>query len=400
MSPDPAASRVPLSIAIVTGSASRRAGGLFNSVRMSARALSTAGHRVTVLAVSDANFEEDRLAWAPLELVAARPVGPAALAFAPAMAKGLSDRFDVVHQHGIWQAFSTHVAAWRRRTDGPVMISPRGMLDPWARTNSAWKKRLTGALWERSNLSAATCLHALNASEAAAMRGFGLRNPIVVIPNGTDIPAAGYVPPPAWWPDGRVLLFVGRLHPKKGIAELIEAWARLSREVPDLAEEWRVVIAGWDDGSHQAGIEAKIRRHGLAERVVMPGPLYGADKDAALRHAEAFILPSHSEGLPMSVLEAWSYGLPVLMTEACNLPEGFAESAAFRIGTAPERLASELAQTLRRAPEALATVGRAGSRLVAERFSWDDIARRHAEVYTWMAAGAARDTAPCAVSFT
>ena len=231
------------------------------------------------------------------------------------------------------------------------------------------------------------------------MRAFGLTNPIAVIPNGTNIPLNENPPPPLWWPHGRVLLFIGRIHPKKGVAELVEAWALLSRERPSIAKEWRVVIAGWDDGNHQAQIEAAIIRHGLEGKVIMPGPLFGPDKDAALRHAEAFILPSYSEGLPMSVLEAWSFRLPVLMTEACNLPEGFEEAAAIQIGTAPDCLAGQLAQALANDQECLAAIGANGYRLIAERFGWDGIARRHAEVYAWMAAGAPRDTAPTAVTF-
>lgn len=389
----------PLSIAFVTGSGSRRAGGLFHSVRKSALALSAAGHRVTVLTINDALFDEDLDAWSPLKPIAAQPLGPTAVGFAPSMVKNLASDFDVLHQHGIWQAFSTHVAARRQSTGTPVMISPRGMLDPWALAQSGWKKRLAGVLWERANLSAATCLHALNRSEADSIRAFGLGNPIAVIPNGIEIPITKPVAPPPWWPGSRVLLFIGRIHPKKGIAELVEAWARLSRAAPHIANSWYVVIAGWDDGGNQAAIESAIARNGLTGRIIMPGPLHGADKDAALRHAHAFILPSYSEGLPMSVLEAWAFSLPVLMTEACNLPEGFQECAALRISTTPERLAKELEQALESAPERLAAMGRAGHRLVVKRFDWQPIAKQHAEVYSWMLAGVPRSDAPAAVTF-
>lgn len=405
MSPEDAArssgdiAAAPLSIALVTGSASRLAGGLFNSVRRSALALSAAGHRVTVLALDDAHAAEDAAAWAPLVPLVAPRRGPAALGYAPAIGAALREgRFDVVHQHGIWQAFSRDVAAWRRRTGGPVMISPRGMLDPWALANAAWKKRITAALYERDNLAGAACLHALAASEAASMRAFGLKGPVAVIANGTDIPQPAEVGPPDWWPaEGRVLLFVSRIHPKKGLAELVEAWARLVREAPRVADGWRLVLAGWDDGGHAPALRQAIARHGLEGRILMPGPLYGAAKDAALRHADAFVLPSHSEGLPMSILEAWAYGLPVAMTAACNLPEGFEAGAAEPVTTDPAELAAALAAFLGADPARRAAMGEAGRTLARTRFGWAEIARRHAEVYRWMVAGCPAATRPADV---
>lgn len=367
----------PLSIAIVTGSMSRLAGGLFNSVRRSALALHELGHSVSVLALQDQHSADDLAAWAPLvPLVAARK-GPAALGYAPAIGNALeAGQFDIVHQHGIWQGFSAQVSTWRRKTGGPVMISPRGMLDPWALANSAWKKRLTGSLYEKANLAKASCLHALNPSEAQSMRGFGLANPIAIIPNGADIPADRNCAAPAWWPDGKVLLFIGRIHPKKGVTELVEAFAKAA------VKGWKLVIAGWDDGGHIEGLRAAIAMHGMQDSIILPGPLYDAEKDAALRHASAFILPSYSEGLPMSVLEAWAYRLPVLMSAECNLPEGFSRNAALQINQDPAQLAKQLALLL---GPPLDGMGEKGRKLVEERYSWQQIARDHVQVYRWMA---------------
>ncbi len=389
----------PLSLAIVQGSVSHRAGGLFNSVRSCALALDRLGHRVRVFSLADADTESDIAAWRPLVPEVLPTLGPHQLRYAPALAARLAQGgFDVVHQQGIWQAFSTSVLGWGRRQGGAVMISPRGMLEPWAVRNSGLKKRIAGGLYEHSNLAGARCLHALNASEAQAMREYGLTNPVAVIANGTDLVDAPVPPPPAWWPARRkVMLFLGRIHPKKGLAELVEAWARLSANEREHARDWHLVLAGWDDGGHLGRLREAVERAGLGDRVTLPGPLHGADKHAALAHADAFVLPSHSEGLPMSVLEAWAHGLPVLMTEACNLPEGFREGAAVRIVTEPEGLAEGLAAAL--GAPGLAGMGEAGRRLVEARFGWEEIACRHAEVYAWMIAGADRAGAPACVLF-
>ena len=288
-----------------------------------------------------------------------------------------------MHQHGIWQATSLATLAWGRRTGRAVMISPRGMLDAWAAANSGPKKRLASLAYERRNLGAAACLHALAESEAQAIRAYGLKAPIAVIPNGVDLPAASHAEPSAAEPGRRkTLLFLGRIHPKKGLAELIEAWAALGREAPRVAAEWRLVIAGWDDGGHLAGLRERAKRLPQELAIEFPGPLLGDDKDAALRSADAFVLPSFSEGLPMSVLEAWAYGLPTFITEACNLPEGYTRRAAIRIGTEPRKLARELAAGLVR-PD-LGAMGRRAEALARERFSWPEVAARHCLAYRWM----------------
>jgi glycosyltransferase involved in cell wall biosynthesis len=122
--------------------------------------------------------------------------------------------------------------------------------------------------------------------------------------------------------------------------------------------------------------------------VVFPGPLFGDAKAQALRHADAFLLASHSEGLPMAVLEAWAHRLPVFMSDACNLPEGFAAGAAVRVVPEPEALAETLATHL--PDSALASLGHAGRALAARRFSWEAIARRHVALYGWLTRGGAQ----------
>jgi glycosyltransferase involved in cell wall biosynthesis len=378
-----------LSLAILTGSISRSAGGLFNSVRRGAIALDEAGCRVRVLAVADAHAAEDLAAWCPLKPQLFEARGPRSIAFAPGLFETLeTGSDDVVHLHGIWQHLSISTSRWRRRTGRPVMISPRGMLDPWALRNVGWKKQIARVLFEDANLRGATCMHALNQPEADAMRAFGLTNPIAIIPNGTDLAdAKATFDRPAWLPDDgrKTLLFLGRLHPKKGLREMAAAWAELKQRAPDVARAWRLVIAGWDDGGHVPALSREITAAGLEADILVPGSMFGDAKAALLAASDAFILPSYSEGLPMSVLEAWAYGLPVFMTAACNLPEGFAVDAAVEISVEPSEMARMLARYL--GDGALAGYGARGQVLVTERFAWPQIAAQHVEVYNWMRCG-------------
>lgn len=276
-----------------------------------------------------------------------------------------------------------------RRARCPIVIAPHGMLDPWALRNSGWKKRIAAALYERAHLEHAACLHALCASEAQAIRDFGIRNPIAVIPNGVDLPDLSGAPVSPPWADrvpqgAPVLLFLGRLHPKKGLRPLIEAWAMAHEP------EWRLAIAGWDQGGHGAEIEALARARGVRDSILLLGPLHGAQKAAAYRAAAGFVLPSFSEGLPMTILEAWSYGRPVLMTSACNLPEGFETGAALEIETNPAPLSERLRAFFRMAPDERSAIGGRGRKLVERSFAWPGIAEKMMSIYTWLTGGGPR----------
>lgn len=381
-----------LSVAIVTASLSDRAGGLAATVPASVNAVTRVGIEAHVFGLHDAGL--DRAAH-PYELASVRAVSSwrfPGLRLAPALDRALAEvHADVLHLQGLWLYPSIATLRWRVRTGGPVMISPHGMLDPWAMRNSAWKKRLALGLFERRNLSNAACLHALAQSERAAIRALGLRAPVAVIPNGVDLPAANSKPSrPAFLAGDsrRILLFLGRIHPKKGLAETLRAWAQVLRDAPNVARDWVLVIAGWDDGGHADGLRRLACELEVEASVRFPGPIFGDEKAQLFDAAGALILASHSEGLPMAVLEAWAHACPVFMTRACNLPEGFAAGAAVEIPTDHEAMAPILARHLVN-PE-LARLGAAGRTLVAERFSWDRVGRDLATVYTWLAGRAPR----------
>jgi poly(glycerol-phosphate) alpha-glucosyltransferase len=250
--------------------------------------------------------------------------------------------------------------------------------------HSSGKKKLAAWLYENAHLHGAQCLHALCDAEEAQMREVGFRNPICVIPNGVALPEHDDGGPAPWAgiipTDADVMLFLGRLHPKKNLPALIEAWSRVSR-----AGNWHLAIAGWDQLGHQAVLTALTERLGIAQRVHFLGPLFGAEKTRALRRAHAFVLPSLSEGLPMSVLEAWSHGLPVLKTAACNLPEGFRAGAAARLSLDPEGMAHDLERFLRKDRSELRRMGCNGRDLAAEHFSWSAVAQQILDVYAWLA---------------
>ena len=373
-------------VEMVTGSVSRLSGGLYYSVRRLAQSLAAReGMRIGVTGLHDQYTAEDLAAWDPLRVKVLAARGPARLGYSPEWGRILAEADpQICHTQYVWAYPSVAVRNWGCRHGLPWIVSARGMLDSWAMRHSRWKKRLVWWLFEKKHLHGAACLHALADSEAESMRALGLRNPIAVIPNGVD----GGTQPFQESPSGgeRRLLFLGRLHPKKNLVNLIRAWGRVRDEVRD-AGQWKLLIAGWDDGGHEAELKRMVEASGMSASVCFAGPLHGKEKERMLAAVQGFVLPSLSEGLPVAVLEAWAAGLPVLKTRACNLPEGFAAGAALETGTAEESLAASLGRFVSLSAEDRRVMGERGRELVAGKFSWHAIAGRFAELYVSLVEG-------------
>lgn len=374
-------------IAQLTGSLSRRGAGVFEIVRGLAKACRSLGATVEVFGVRDHDTERDAGAWSPVWPRAFGVVGSGRMGYSWGLEGALRRFFStdaIVHMHGIWGAPSLALYRWRRR-GGRCVISPHGMLDPWALNLSKRQKQVALWLYERENLTKSCCLHATSEAELASIRRFGLRGPAVLLPNGVELPGNHDEPgprdpaPPEWRGD-RLLLFLGRLHPKKGLLPLIEAWGRVSARFPT----WRLAIAGPGEGRHEQEVADLIARRGVTRTAWLVGPQYGQSKDAWLRRADAFVLPSYSEGCPMAVLEAMAYGKPVIVSPYCNFPSADMDGTGFICEPTPDALVGGLASMLGLPATERAQMGRRGRQLVEERYSWAAVAQRLLAVYRWV----------------
>jgi poly(glycerol-phosphate) alpha-glucosyltransferase len=379
--------------ASVLTSISRRSGGLFESVRRLHQSLAEIpGWKVRVIGLRDEFTALDVPSWKPLPVETYDIVGWRAFGYSPELRRRLDFlEEDILHTHGIWEYPSVAVTRWHRRFRRPYVVSPHGMLDPWALKNSAWKKRIAWPAYEREHLVRAHCIRALCLSEAESIRALGLKNPICIIPNGIDLP-----PPP----DGsepassgrireiarghKILLYLGRLHPKKGLLSLLEAWKSVTVDQPALRDTWKLCIAGWDQGGYEDKLKTFCAEQDLLDSVAFLGPQFEADKLTCYRLCDAFILPSLSEGLPMVILEAWANAKPVLMTAECNLPEGFTTGAAIQIGTGADAIANGLRHLVALSDADRAAIGQKGLNLVQDRFAWPQLSRSLADVYDWI----------------
>jgi glycosyltransferase involved in cell wall biosynthesis len=375
-------------IGCVLDSVSSLAAGVSESARALSRELATS-NVVEAFGIEDEQTNGLEESWSPVSVHLLPRLGPPAFGysshFLPAM---LAANLDVVLGHGLWKYSSLASHRWHRITGRPYIIHPHGMLDPWAVRNAQWKKRLAYIAYERAHLANAACLRALNEEEAGAIRDFGLRNPICVIPNGVDLPELSTNHAAPWNADEsrKVLLYLGRLHPKKNLPALLEAWKTTGATSSD-KQEWRLVIAGWDQNNHEAELKQQARALGIEGSVHFAGPLFGAEKTAAYQHADAFILPSLSEGLPMVVLEAWAQAKPVVMTPECNLPEGFAAGAALSTGKTADAIAETLRDLFEMDDAERKAMGERGRALVSKKFLWPKIAEEMKSVCDWAVGG-------------
>lgn len=377
-----------MKVGMMTASVSRAGGGIHEVVRRSALELHRRGSSISVFGLSDEHVGKDYEAWRPVAVTVFRHKGYKSFGYAPDLLPALqSSAPDILHNHGLWMYPSVASVRWAKLTNRPYIVSTHGMLDPWAITHSYWKKRIADMLYERRHLTNAACLHALCVPEAEAIRRYGLSNPVCVIPCGIDLPLLSLAPPPR---QGKVLLFLGRLHPKKGLVNLLAAWRELQHDAPSIAAEWTLWIAGWDQGHHETELRRWSAENGLEHSVRFVGPKFGADKETVLRSAHAFVLPSFSEGLPVSILEAWAYGLPVAMTTHCNLPQGFEAGAAVSIDTSATGIARGLLDLMIMSAGDRSAMGMRGRRLVEQRYSWAAYAEQISSVYSWMSGSGQR----------
>ena len=291
----------------------------------------------------------------------------------------------LVHDHGIWLASNRAAARAAARSSVARIVSPRGMLSEWSLAHRGRRKTMAWRAYQKRDLETADALHATSDLEAEEIRAAGIGVPVAVLPNGVDLPPIAGRDPGA---PGRTrrFLFLSRIHPKKGLETLVEAWgaARLAG--------WELVIAGPDERGHRAEIERRARDVGAGAAIRFRGAVPDAEKWDLYGTADVFVLPTSSENFGAVVAEALASAVPVITTRAApwsSLAErgcGWWTEAGVEPLTAAIREAAGLPDDRRR------EMGARGRRLVAERFAWPAIARRMLEVYRWLAgAGPAPD---------
>jgi poly(glycerol-phosphate) alpha-glucosyltransferase len=297
--------------------------------------------------------------------------------------------FDVVHHHSVWMLPNHYASEAAHRRGKPVVFTAHGVLEPWALARSWWKKRPVAWWWQNRDLRRAACIQVNTRQELLGVRAYGLKNPVAIIPNGVDREALDQMPPRETLTQRfpqllgkRIVLFLSRVHPKKGLSHLVQAWNTVSPRSPD----WHLVIAGRDEGAASQTREA-IEAMGLGHSVTLTGVLEGRDKLAALSAADVFVLPSFSEGFSMAILEAMAARLPVLLTPGCNFPEAAACGAAVEVQPTARDTAEGLQRLMEMSDSDRREMGCRGRKLIESSYTWDMVARDLMQLYGWMQDG-------------
>jgi len=299
----------------------------------------------------------------------------------------------LIHVHGLWRR-PTRLASRFTSMGIPYIVTPHGMVDPWAMKRSAWKKQIAWNLWDKSALSNSSCIQALCKAEFEAIRALLPNASVSVVPNGVDIPSlppTDNIPSPPWSrllpANAKVLLFLGRYHHKKGIQQLITAW----KSVSELANSsgWHIVFIGYGDNGELQRQVHLLRSSSNINNIHVLGPSFGSDRTSAFIGADAFILPSFSEGLPMAALEAMSHATPCLLSNACNLQDALSSSSGLLADPNHESLINALRQLFAIPSPALQALGLKGREYVKARFDWDRVCYETNDIYERAIAGKA-----------
>lgn len=372
------------SIHVIAGLGPKNGGPAYSVPRL-ATALSALGCGTAIYTVAEASGETTApaaqvypQAWVNMPLLSR-------LRFSPALSNALArrvDEVDIIHNHGLWLMPNVYAGQIALKARKPFIVSPRGMLATEAMKFSSRKKQLFWTMFQERIIARAIAWHATSAEEAQDIRAFGLTAPIAIIPNGIDL--ASIVADHDVARPHRTVLFLSRIHPKKGLSDLLLAWLHVSVHRPC----WQLVIAGPDENGYRTELEAHVARSGIRS-VKFLDAAYGTDKAQLFAAADLFVLPTRNENFGLVVAEALAAGVPAIVTKGAPWSGLETEKSGWWIDQGVEPLTAALLQATALAPAVRQKMGARGRAWMTRAFGWDHIAEKMVSIYEWAACGAA-----------
>jgi glycosyltransferase involved in cell wall biosynthesis len=304
-------------------------------------------------------------------------------AFAIWLFNHVSD-YNIVHSNAVFSLCNVP-AHWACQFHNvPYVMTPHGMLEPWALSYKAWKKKIYYKLLERAALNKASAIQALASPEAKHIHELQITSPIVLVPNGIHrqdfetLPSSDLFYQNFCNTKGKnLILFLGRIDPKKGLDLLAVAFSQIRVQFPDT----HLVIAGPDNIGFLSTAKAYFTEVDCAHAVTFTGILSGDLKQSALAAATIYIAPSYSEGFSMSVLEGMASGIPCIITTGCNFPEAKLANIAHVVDINSNAIAKALADCLEN-PTAAKVIGERARQLVFDHYTWDKVSENLVDIYT------------------
>ena len=337
----------------------RKSGGPTRSVKGLCRALDRAGVEVTLMVLGGTDEFENS--------------GGVKVVYGVRTEREFIQGFQLVHLHGLWNPKLHQVAVACRRAGVPYVVSPRGMLDPWALGVKKWKKRIARWLYQDRDLCGAAAFHATAELEAEHIREQGFRQPMIIAPNAVELPEKM----PEWHRNGKVktAIFLSRLHPGKGLLTLAEAWAKVR------PQGWRMKVVGPDNYGHKREVVEALNNLGIAEEWEFCEPLDDVQKWDAYRSAELLIHPSVSENFGITIAEGLAAGLPVICTKGTPWQDIADHKCGWWVDIGVEPLAQALQAAITLSDEQRQLMGERGQMLVAENYTWGAVAEKMIKGY-------------------
>ena len=306
-------------------------------------------------------------------------------------------RPDIVHLHGIWSWALHRCAVICRRWNIPYVIAPRGMLELWSLKQKWLKKRLARWLYQDRDLKGATALHATAESEAEQFKKLGFKNPVIVSPNGVNVPNGFQFPVPrSPFPFvARRALFVSRMHPKKGVLELVEAWGALNNSTCSTCSTWLnnwkvelvYTVSGEFEKDYESKVKARVDELGLQDQFIFTGALNDEEKWKAYARADLFVLPTYSENFGIVVAEALWAGVPVITTKGTPWQELEDRNCGWWIDAGVNPLVAALKEAISLSDSERYEMGVRGNSLIDETYTWAAVIKTMIAGYKEIVAG-------------
>jgi glycosyltransferase involved in cell wall biosynthesis len=355
-----------LNVLLSSASFSPSYGGPAYSVRQLAIHLSALGHRVAMWAPDGSAVDEPASGDGEPDFGPFRFGGPLSAVF-PQF--GVPDIF---HDSGLWWRHNRMIASTARKLERPLIVSVRGMLEPAALSHRSWRKYIAWHLYQRQILDTAMALHVTGDLEKENVRKFRLRAEIVCVPNGLSCPkevaCRAFTQP-------RRVIFLGRLHPIKGLSMLLDAWARIR------PANWVLEIAGPDENGYRRKLENRVDALRLNGSIYFTGPVAGAEKKKLFERASLFVLPSLSENFGLAAGESLAEGVPVIATQSTPWSSLEAEGCGWFVPTSIDGLEHGLRSALATPDEKLVRMGERGHKYIARTFSWAHVTAEMTTLY-------------------
>lgn len=285
----------------------------------------------------------------------------------------------IIHTNGIWlpvNSISTQVA---QRTNTPLIISPHGMLEPWSMGYKSWRKQIAWNAYQRRDLTSAALIHATAEAERKNIRRLGFSQPITIVPNGVTIPTVQATHGQNAKPDRlRTILFLSRIHPKKGLLNLVNAIAHTQ------LSGWQINIVGPSELGHKEEVKQAAQKVGVSALFNFVGSVNDQEKWAYYQQSDLFVLPTYSENFGIVIAEALATGIPVITTTGTPWAELKSHRCGWWIPPGVKPLTKALLEATRLNDSERARMGERGRELIKNYYSWEHVAEMMLTTYQFV----------------